>query len=82
MVIEPTTVIKASFGVDLVVTGRFFFLKFNNSLLLDDQYHNVVKQVMDDTVTQYVCLPYKPQDLMNISKQDGLSLVISYFLRH
>ena len=63
------SMVNATFRVGSIATGRGYW-KFNNSLLMDVQYHNIVQQVIVDTVTQYACIPYNSNKLMNISKND------------
>ncbi|KAJ8026875.1 hypothetical protein HOLleu_31834 [Holothuria leucospilota] len=59
--------INSSFRLGQMVTGKGFW-KFNNSLLEDEAYQKIVKNVIDETITEYACLPYNIDKLLSIPR--------------
>lgn len=66
------SLIQCIIKLNKIASGRGFW-KFNNSLLKDDGYINVIFNVIDETIAEYACSPY---DKTNIKTMNGYEVCL------
>ncbi|KAJ8036450.1 LINE-1 reverse transcriptase-like [Holothuria leucospilota] len=69
------SLISTTFNLRNIKVGRGVW-KFNNSLLDDDHYVKMVKDLITETVGHYACFPYVRSNICNIAKSE-IQFVIS-----